>query len=97
MRTDKNIFPEHNTLTANQIVSFAIELLSDLNKKSGGFSDMYDYDTENMLKGWLDRAFRNKDIVKNLSKKSIINLIGIQRKLRYLPEHRFYMLFDFND
>lgn len=83
-------------LTPNQIIAKYIKEFKQLNIDSGGMANKYDYKQEDILKNRLLSELKYTGFCEVLSKGAIIQLIALQRRLRMLPEHRFYMLFDFD-
>lgn len=63
-----------------------------LSADCGGFADKYDYKKADEIVKTIDRLVNSFD-VKELPKTDILDLIDIQSKERFLPPHRFYMLF----
>lgn len=86
-----------NRKTPNQIVNEAYKALKKLSAASGGMSEGYDYASEQKIKEQLDREVRITGFTEVLGKKGIFQLITMQRKLRFMREHTFYMLFDYEE
>lgn len=82
-------------LTPNQIIAQYAADFKKLNTDSGGMADKYDYKKEDILKNRLLSELKSPGFVEVLSKARMLDLIAMQSKLRFMPEHRFYMLFNF--
>lgn len=82
-----------NNNEPNKIITALFKRLNKLNKDSGGFADNYDYKAEEQIKKELTDITQVVGAIEVMSKNNILKLITMQSKLRFMPEHRFYMAF----